>query len=218
MKSRMTLIALFAAFLMAENGFSQTSGTATVTGSNPAAVSITNDGDATLSTTVALGALTPASDDALATGTFSVRMRSNKAYVLSAQASALAFTGLGADDGGDQIALSDIGFGITTVANTGVNVANTGSRTDTVVAIFDRTGGWPAATNGLSPFVAGTDGTLDDITSNTQILSGSRISSKGNISTNNNYIEATVGVAVLPQYFTPNTNFSTTITLTVTAP
>ena len=213
-----SMIALMATLLMAEMGLAQTTGTVALTGTNPAAVSITNTSDATLSTTVALGTLTPATGGSLTSGTFQVRMRSSKAYVLSAQTTALSFTGLGDTDGGNTISATDIGFGITALANTGANVANSGSRTDTIVAKFSYTGGYPAVTNGLTPFVAGTNGTLNDISSNTQILSGTRISTKGNISTNNNFILATLGIATLPQYFTPNTDFSATITLTVTAP
>lgn len=215
---RKSLVAGLAMLVGAEMALAQTTGTVTLTGTNPAAVSITNTSDGTLSTTVALGTLTPATGGTLTSGTFQVRMRSSKAYVLSAQTTALSFNGLGAVDGGTTIAAGDIGFGITTLANTGANVANSGSRTDTVVAKFDYTGGYPAVTNGLTPFVAGTNGTLSDISANTQILSGSRISTKGNISTNNNFILATLGLATLPQYFTPNTDFSATITLTVTAP
>ena len=218
MKTRIVLVltVLTAGFT---NGFAQTSGTITVTGTNPAAVSITSTSDASISTTVALGTLTPATGGALTTGSLQVRLRSNKAYVVSAQATALTVNGASAADGGDTIAPGDIGFGITALANTGTNVANSGTRADSIVGKFNYTSsGFPAVTNGLTPFVAGTNGTLSDITANTQILSGSRISAKGNISTNNNFIVATLGVATLPQYFTPNTDFTTTITLTITAP
>jgi hypothetical protein len=212
------IIAGLAIAAMAGTALAQTTGTITITGTNPAAVSITNASDAALSTTVTMGTLTPTTGTAMAFGTFPIRLRSSKAYVLSAQATALSFTGLGATDGGDTMSGADVGFGITAMTNTGVNVANSGTRTDTVVAKFNYVGGFPAVTNGLTPFVAGTNGTLNDVSANTQILSGSRISTKGNISTNNNFIAATLGLAILPQYFTPNTDFSTTVTLTVTAP
>jgi hypothetical protein len=203
---------------LSQMGLAQTSGSVTVSGTNPAAVSITNTSDSNVSATVALATLTPAAGSTLAKDTFQVRLRSNKAYVLSAQASALTFNGLGQVDSGDTIALTDLGFGITAMTNTGANVANSGARTDNIVSKFNYTSGFPAVTNGLSPFVAGTHGTLNDIASNTQILNGGRISSKGNLSTNNNFILVTLGLATLPQYFTPNTDFSTTVTLTVTAP
>ena len=217
MKIRL-IIATLAVLVFSEISRAQTTGTVTVTGTNPAAVSVTNASDSALSTTVALGTLTPATGGSLTSGTFQLRLRSSKAYVLSAQTTALSFTGLGSTDGGETIAASDIGFGVTALANTGANVANSGSRTDTIVAKFDYQSGYPAVSNGLTPFASGTNGTLNDVTSNTQVLSGSRISVKGNISTNNNFIVATIGVATLPQYFTPNTDFSATITLTATAP
>jgi hypothetical protein len=217
--NRFSISVILVLALAAEAGLAQTTGTVTVTGTNPAAVSIVNTSDANISATIALGTLTPATGGAFASGNFQTRLRSNKAYVLSAQATALSFNGLGSADNGDTIALGDIGFGVTAVANTGANVAGGGSRSDAVVAKFDYTAsGFPSPANGLTPFVAGTHGTLNDITSNTQILNGPRISRKGNISTNDNFILVTFGIATLPQYFTPNTDFSTTITLTVTAP
>jgi hypothetical protein len=85
----------------------------------------------------------------------------------------------------------------------------------TTVALFNYDPSGTAVVNGLTPFVPATHGTLDDITASTQILSGPRISTQGNISTDNNFITATLVVATLPQYFTPNTSFSTTITLTI---
>lgn len=72
--------------------------------------------------------------------------------------------------------------------------------------------------NGLTPFNSGMNGTAADSSSTTPILSGSRIRSQGNLSTDNNYIVATMSIASLPQYFTPNTDFSLTITLAINAP
>src|SRR5882724_7073569 len=194
----------------------QTTGTITVSGSQPAACSLTNSSDTALSSTIALGAMTPAANNTLVTGTAITHLRSNKAYVVSAQATALSFTGAGIADGGNAMALSDIGFGLTAVDATATNVAS--SHTDTIASGFDYTSGWTAASNGLTPFVVGTNSTLNDVTSNTQVLSGTRLSKKGNIATNNNAIVATFGVATLPQYFTPNTTFSSTVTLTMTCP
>lgn len=91
-----------------------------------------------------------------------------------------------------------------------------GSGSHTIVTLFDYDPRTLSVTNGLTPFVALTNGTLDDISgSGAQILSGLRISVQGNISTDNNFILATLAVATLPQYFTPNAGFSTTITLTI---
>ena len=69
-------------------------------------------------------------------------------------------------------------------------------------------------TNGMTPFVANTNGTLADIAIPKQLATGSRVSKKGNIQTNNNFLKLTFGVATLPQYFTPTTGFQAVITLT----
>jgi len=206
-------ILLGAAMMMASAAFAQTTGTINVTGINPEAFSLTDTGGNALSTTIALGTLTPGADNTLTTGgPVTVRMRSNKAYKVTAQASALTFTTPGLADLGDTITLSDIGFGVTGMTLTGANVANTGSRTETLPGGFDVSGGWPAASNGLNPSFALT---LNSITSPTQILAGGRISKRGNLITDNNFISVSFGVAVLPQFFTPNAGFSTTITLTM---
>jgi hypothetical protein len=198
--------------MLTSAAFAQTGGTITVTGTTPEAFSLTNTSEGALSSTIALGTLTPGNTNTLTTGTADVRLRSNKAYTLTAQASALNVTGPGSADGGDTIALSDIGFGITSMTLTGANVANNGSRADSIAAGFDASGGWPAAANGLTPAFTTT---LNSVTSATQVLSGTRISARGNLATNDNFITVTFGVATLPQFFTPNTGFSSVITLTI---
>lgn len=210
--NRTFLIAAGAVFGLATGAFAQTSGTITVTGTNPEAFSLTNVSEGALSSTIALGTLTPAAGGTLNTNTATIRLRSNKAYKVTAQAGTLSVTGAGSADGGSSIALSDIGFGITATSLTGANVANTGTRTDAIAAGFDVSGGWPAATNGLTPAFTKT---LSNISSATQVLSGTRISSKGNLTTDNNFITATFGASTLPQFFTPNSGFSSVITLTV---
>jgi hypothetical protein len=196
-----------------------TTGTITLSGAVPAACSLTDTGNAALSTTMALGSVAPAANNTLVTASASARIRGNKAYVLSAQASALVFTGLAPTAGGNTLSLADIGFGVTALTYASPNVA---AGSDTVVTgppTFDyRTTTFPTPVNGLTPFVAGTHGTLNNITSNTQIQSGTRMSIKGNNISTTNYGQETFGIALLPQYFTPNTSFSTTVTLTITCP
>jgi hypothetical protein len=210
-----TNLILFGAIILifAQIVSAQTSGTITVSGTDPESFSITSTTNATLSATVVLGTLAPATGGTLTSGTAQIRLRSNKAYNLNAQVSALGFVGAGAIDGGSTIALLDFGFGISSIDATGANVANAAGHT--VVALFNYDPRTVAVTNGLTPYVPSTHGTLNDITSSTQILSGPRISALGNISTDNNFILATLAVATLPQYFTPNTSFSATITLTI---
>ena len=201
-----------AVLITASAAFAQT-GTINITGTNPDAFSLTNTSGSALSATVAFGVMAPANATTVTAQEVTVRMRSNKAYKLSAQASALTINGAGAAQGGDPIALTDIGIGITGMTLDAPNVANGASRTETIPAGFGVTNGnCPAATNGLTPTFGKT---LNDIQASTEILSGQRISKKGNLATDNNFIEINVGVATLPQFFTPNTGFSATITLTM---
>ena len=199
--------------MLAANVFGQTSGSIVVSGSDPEAISVTNTSDTVLSSTVNLGTLTPTTGSSLVTGSTQIRLRSNKAYTVSAQATSLSFVGAGSANGGSTLALSDIGFGISSTDATGANVANATGHS--VVNLFNYDPSTVAVSNGLTPYASGTHGTLSDLSSSTQIMSGPRISAKGNVSTNNNFVLVTMKMATLPQYFTPNTSFSTTITLTV---
>jgi hypothetical protein len=217
MQSRsLNLLATLA--LIAPVAASQTSGTITLSGVVPTSCSITNTTNNPLSATIALGALTPANNNTLTTGSVQARIRGNKAYFLSAQASALTFGGLGVTAGGDTIGPGDLAFGITNINGAGANVAPGSDTIATGPPTFNYSAGYPAATNGLTPFVAGTHGTLNDLAVNRQILNGTRVSRRGNDITNNNFILVTFGVATLRQYFTPNTSFSSTVTLTLTCP
>ena len=201
--------------IAAAAAFAQTTGTITVNGSIPAAISLTNSSDAALSTTMSLGALTAANTSTLAAITpVDVHLRSNQQYKLTA-AMSLTNAGAGTPDGGDSIAATDIGFGIEGRDASGADVAT--GHTDTIVSKFDYTATHMAAltvSNGMTPFVAGTNGTLSDISSSTQLVQGSRISKKGNIQTSDNFVKLTFNVATLPQYFTPTTGFQAVITLT----
>ena len=194
----------------------QTTGTITISGSIPQAVSLTSVSDAALSTTSAIGVLTATNTSTLAQITpVVVRIRSNQQYKLTA-ISVFTITGAGATDGGQAITPADIGFGIIAKDATGSKMAT--GRTDTLAAKFDYTATAMTAlpvSDGLTPFVAGTHGTLNDIIASTQIIQGSRVSKLGNINTQENFLSLTFGAATLPQYFTPNTSFQALVTLTV---
>src|SRR5436853_948953 len=202
--------------LAAGAAFAQSSGTITISGTIPDAVSITSASDAALSTTAILGALTATNNSTLTQITpVVVRIRSNKQYKLTAVS---VFTNAGAspDDGGSPISPADIGFGITAKDATGTKMAT--GHTDTITAKFDYTTTGFAAlpvTDGLTPFVAGTNGTLNDLTASTQIIQGSRVSKLGNITTQENFLKLTFGAATLPQYFSPTTAFQALVTLTI---
>jgi hypothetical protein len=192
----------------------QTTGTISLSGSIPEAYSLTSSGGTQIvGATVALGALIPANNQTLVTDETVVGyLRSNHKYKLSAQVASLT-RGTGSDDGGLAIQLSDIGFGIRGLVKNGAQVVN--QATHAVVSGFDYTSAWPTPSGGLTPFDGTTYKNLGNITSDTQILGGQRISNKGNITTTDNAVQVTFGFAVLPQYFSPDTGFSTTITLTI---
>ena len=164
--------------------FAQSAGTITITGSIPQSVSITSDTNAALSTTAVLGPLTAKNSSTLTQiPPVVVRIRSNQQYRLTAT-SVFTITGAGLNDGGQAITPADIGFGITARDATGARVAT--GHTDTITPRFDYTTTGFAAlpvTDGLTPFVAGTHGTLNDLTTSTQIIQGSRVSRLGNIQT-----------------------------------
>jgi hypothetical protein len=194
-------------------------------GSIPATFAITDNtgSNATLAGTFGdFGALTVGKAGMLNTATpLAFRLRSNAPYKLSAQVGSL----VGMVDGtksvpgiADQaIQTGDIGFGFTaTVVQTGLSVSGGGtvpSRTDTIVDGFDVHAGWPTVSNGDTPAFKKT---LNDIfTASTPILSGPRISTCGDNSSSDNFLVVTVGLATLPQYLTPATTFSGTVTFTI---
>lgn len=196
--------------------FAQSTGSITIGGSIPQAISITSSSDGAVSSTVTLGALTATNNATLAqTAPVIVRLRSNQKYKLTASAT-FTNSGAGADDGGASISPGDIGFGIIALNASGSRVA--AGHTDSITTKFDyRSTGFSGLTvnNGLTPFVAGTHGTLADLATGSQIIQGSRISTKGNLNTQDNFLQLTFGSAALPQYFSPTSGFQAVVTFTV---
>jgi hypothetical protein len=206
--------------LAAAAAFAQTTGTITVNGSIPPSISMTNTSNTLLTATSSLGVLIAKADSALVLGDqVDVRIRSNQQFKLNAAAN-FTNTGAGTADGGVSISPSDIGFGITAKDVALSNVVS--SRTnDLIPTMFDyRTttlGSFSTsalAINGKTPFVAGTNGTLNDIGTSAQVMTGNRISKLGNIKSDDNFMLLSFNVATLPQYFTPTTGFQAVITLT----
>jgi hypothetical protein len=156
----------------------------------------------------------------LATTSVQFRIRSNAAYQLDAQVGGLtnitAGTQAAADNSARSVKLGDVGFGITAYTGVaGAEVVNGGgspTRTDTIPAAFDYRTAWPTPSNGAVTFT----GTLNSITSLTSIMTGDRISASGDNSSNDNFLQVTVGAAYLQKYFSPTT-FTGTITFTLAA-
>jgi hypothetical protein len=215
----LTIIALMA---LSQVAMAQTSGIITLTATVPQAFSFTNTSNGTIGTVpVNLGSLlVPLSPAMVVDNSTVLRLRSNITYKVSAVASTPP-PPTGTPDNGDTMLLKDIGFGITAIGNNGIGNLTTG-QSNTILTNQDYTGAnWPPAVpaDGLTPFGAvAHKGSLNEIAASTQILSGSRISKRGNVVTTDNYITVTLGFAVLPQYFTPDTGFTTNVTLTMSVP
>ncbi len=199
-----------------------TTGSGTFGGTVPTAFSITNTSNGNLSDALGSFSTLTIGKGTLATpATLQLQLRSNYVYKLTANAAVTA----GITDGTKTVASNtakaittgDIGVGFTAAIDaSGASVVNGGAsptRTDTIVSGFDVTGGWPSVTNGRTPAFTKT---LHDIYgSDVQILSGDRISASGDDSSSDNFLLLTMGIAAVPQYWTPSSGFSGTVTLTI---
>src|SRR5262249_22201193 len=137
---------------------------------------------------------------------------SNTAYALSAQVT--ASSGFGSAASGD-ITLSDIGFGLANLSNSGALVSGNPASDATIAGSF---GNDPSTASKNSDGVPSFTTSLNDVASAaTQVLSGPRISKGGDVSSPNNGLLVNTIYAVGPQFFTPTT-FSATVTYTITTP
>ncbi len=217
-------ILIVVAFLAALPGLvpaQGTTGTGTFGGTVPLTFTITDTSNASLAGALGTFGTLTIGKSTLATPTpMAFRMRSNGPYKLSAAVTSVTtiVDGAATPDASttaQTIKTGDIAFGFTSaIVTSGLSVVNGGTsptRTDTIVTGYDATSGFATTTDGHTPsFVK----TLHDIYSGVQILSGDRISSSGDNSSDDNYLTVTLGVAALPQYWTSGT-FSGTVTLTI---
>lgn len=137
-------------------------------------------------------------------------LRSNAAFTLSAT---VASTGLAATPSSGDITLKDFGYG---VPDGGIKATSTG----TGRSVKDIT------TNNynLSPTteVAGAASafthTLDELSTTGTVLKGGRISFGGNVNDTENALAVVPEYVLMPQYYTPGTNFDVTVTYTIATP
>jgi hypothetical protein len=200
-----------------------TTGTGTFGGTIPTTFSISNTSNGSLAGSLGTFNTLTIGQGVLSSPTpLTFRVRSNAGYKLTAQVGSL----VGITDGPPSavsttlqaIKTGDIGIGFTSsIDRSGLSVVGGGAsptRTDTIVPGFDVTAGWPSVTGGHTPAF---NRTLHDIfASDTQVLSGDRISASGDNSSSDNFLLLTVGVSTLPQYLTPAA-FSGTVTFTIAA-
>ena len=175
----------------------QTSGTVTVNGSVAKSASIRwwsyaalnsetgtnspNTQNSPLAFTLSLGDVSPANTHNYAGGKVKVVLRSNAAYALSAQVT--SSSGFGSSASGD-IALTDVGFGLANLSNSGSLVTGNPASDATIAGSF---GNDPSAASKNSDGVPSFTTSLNDVASAaTQVLSGPRISKGGDVSSPNN--------------------------------
>ena len=200
-----------------------TSGTGTFGGTVPTTFSISSTSNGSLAAALGTFSTLTIGKNVLSSPTpLAFRLRCNATYKLTAQVGSLVGITDGAASGVSTtlqaIKTGDIGFGFTAAFDrSGLSVVGGGAsptRTDTIVSGFDVTAGWPAVSSGHTPAFTKT---LHDIfATDTQVLSGDRISASGDNSSSDNFLLVTVGVSTLPQYLTPG-DFSGTVTFTIAA-
>jgi hypothetical protein len=171
--------------------------------------------------TLNLGDVSPNNTNAYVGGTVQVIMRTNAAYTLSAAVTATSGFGAVGNTNGD-FSLADIGFGLPASAlaasGSGALVTATAVSGSSVVAAFNNDPS--AATKNADdiPVFSSTLNSLSTTAPGTQVLSGPRISRGGGLNSPNNGLLANTIYAVGPQFFTPNTGFSATVTYTLATP
>ena len=170
--------------------------------------SITNTSNGTLASVIALGSLTPGRTSAVTSGQaiFQLTGDNRNGYRLDASVSFLPGAAASVN-GGNTIAASDIGVGITSiVAQPGVIQP----RSDTILAGFNYNPATVTAIDGLTPYSGAASGkaTLADLLTSKRILAGNRIG------TGSSYLTVTMTFGLLPQYFSP-CSFSAIVTMTI---
>jgi hypothetical protein len=219
-KQRLALQAAFTLVVLPGVVLAQT-GSGSFGGTVPTTYSITNASGGALSGTLgSWSTMTIGSGTVVAPTALAIQLRSNATYRLSANAAVTSGITDGtktvASNTAGSITTGDIGFGITTsIGVSGASVVNGGgtpTRTDTITTGYDASSGFATASNGHTPSFTKT---LHDIFgADTEFLIGDRISASGDNSSSDNFISLSVGVAALPQYWTPGA-FSGTVTLTI---
>ncbi len=206
----------------------QTSGTVTINGSVSKSASIRwwsytalnsevganapNTQNSPLAFTLSLGDVSPTNLNNYAGGRVKMILRSNAAYAVSAQVTASSGFGGAAGD----IALTDIGFGVGNLANSGALVSGDPAGGSAIAGSF---GNDPSAAAKDADGVPTFPTSLNSVAAAaTQVLSGPRISKAGSVSSPNNGLLVDTVYAVGPQYFTPVAAFSATVTYTITTP
>ncbi len=186
-------------------------GAVTLSGNSGGGITTNGTLNNPLAVVVNLGELGPSNTSSFVTASVPLKIRSNAAYVLS-----MAATVTSSGTTANRITSADIGFGLGTIARSGVGVNTTG--TDTNATSGDPTlvtNGSVNGTTGRYNFTA-TRSNLSAFASSTTALSGAFIMNAVPRS-NANGLTVPAIFAVKPQFFEPGST-TATVTFTVSAP
>ena len=175
-----------------------------------------NTQNSPLSFTLNVGDVSPNNTNSYVGGTVTVILRTNSNYTLSAQVTASSGFGAAGNTNGD-IALTDIGFGLTNLASSGSGslVTSTAVSGSSFAGSF---GNNPSAAAKNADGIPSFTTTLNNISAATQVLSGPRISKGGGLTSPNNGLLVDTNYTIGPQFFNATGNFSATITYTLATP
>jgi hypothetical protein len=186
---------------------SDSGGAATLTGNSGG--SVTTDGSVNnpLAVVVNLGELGPSNTNSFVKLAVPLKIRSNTAYQLSMSGS-ISGTGSTAY----RLQASDVGFGLVTSARS----SDLASGTDTNATPGDPTVGGSTNADGRWVF-AGSNSTLGDFSSATEVLSGQRVNKTVPRSNTSGLVVPAV-FAVKPQFYDPASSATISVAFTIAAP
>jgi len=141
-------------------------------------------------------------------------LRSNAAFTLAAECA--TSSGFGVVANGD-LALADVGFGIGGLTNSGAKVFGDPAAGTTVTAGFDDDPALAPKDIDEEPTFSQSLQALTGI-GGVQLLSGPRISNRGGIGSPNNGLLVDTVYAIGPQFYTPVSSFTATVTYTLATP
>ncbi|MCA9752234.1 MAG: hypothetical protein R3B81_05750 [bacterium] len=231
MKKTLSLVAagLVVASLLPVDAFAQSTGNVNIVGRVDKAAAIrwwsfapTNSGVGSNAPATQNGALDFSLDvsdvaagnnlDSYTGGAVQMMIRSNAPFNLTAQVT--ASSGFGSVAAGD-IALTDVGFGLSGLTNSGPKVFGDPATNSVVSPGFS-----------ADPAVASKDvdeepifsATIDDLSGGVQIISGPRVSNRGGVGSPNNGMLIDTSYAIGPQFYSPTDPIQATVTYTLATP
>jgi hypothetical protein len=202
---RLIFLLIIGLSVYAGQALAQRAGNLGIAGRIPEVYAITSGSGTAPIVTLTLHPFGPRPTDRMA----SVKLRSNAAYKLTIEVASVDSNGIGTT--GNSPVLSDVGLGVVGIQSAGANISL--GHFDTITDGYDFSQNWPNTSSGAETLLIKT---LANISGPTQILSGNRISARGNLFTSDNFVVITLGVANLSPEVEHDPGFSTIIRLRMT--